>query len=189
MFEYEKVKDTFCIVPWVQLFIHSTGTLRVCCLFQSPLLDNDGMREFDVYDIDNINAIMNTTSLKDIRLSMLKGIWVEGCRRCQDRERAGGKSVRYWLNINFKDFIPQLLNTTRADGSIDPKILSLDIRLGNTCNLRCRMCYTGNSVNLIKDFEKLFPDYEQEFSENKSLERLFPDYEKPFLELKDIRII
>ncbi len=142
----------------MHLFIHNTGELKACLVSQLSLVKDDNSREFNVSDIDDLNAIMNSKILKKIRLNMLKGIWNNTCNRCMEPEKAGGCMERIWFNNFFKNDILRLLNNTREDGSIDPKILFLDIRLGNTCNLSCKMCFPYTSKNVLKDIEKIYPE-------------------------------
>ena len=37
----------------------------------------------------------------------------------------------------------------------DEKIHALDLRLGNVCNLRCVMCFAGNSNKILKDHKNM----------------------------------
>ncbi len=158
MVNFLKIKDTFCVLPWVHLFIHNTGELKVCLVSQLSLVKDDNSRDFNVSDINDLDAIMNSKVMKKIRLNMLKGIWNKTCNRCKEPEKAGGCMERIWFNNFFKNDILRLIRNTREDGSIDPRVLFLDIRLGNACNLSCKMCFPYTSDKCLHDIERIYPE-------------------------------
>jgi sulfatase maturation enzyme AslB (radical SAM superfamily) len=73
---------------------------------------------------------------------LLRGEWPAACERCRQTEEAGAKSIRLHLNARFdRGRGEDLLLRTHRDGFLDrPVVLYADIRLGNVCNLTCRMC-------------------------------------------------
>jgi len=94
---------------------------------------------------DKLIDAKNTDLLRDIRKAMLKGDRHEGCQRCYVEEDAGIYSrrqseVELWKNSYS---LPQALNQTDSNGGIsesDVPLRYLDLRFGNKCNLKCRMC-------------------------------------------------
>jgi hypothetical protein len=86
--------------------------------------------------------VLNSPVMKATRAAMMKHIWPVACFRCEQAEDAGGESGREYLNERFdpSTFLP-LLEDTEADGTMHhPMVRYADIRLGNVCNLTCRMC-------------------------------------------------
>jgi hypothetical protein len=73
---------------------------------------------------------------------MMQGEFPAACERCRQVEEAGGRSVRQHVNERFdRGRQALLMGKTEADGSLDsPVVRYSDIRLGNACNLTCRMC-------------------------------------------------
>ncbi len=53
-------------------------------------------------------------------------------------------------NHNFSALIPQLVESTAPDGAISVDVKSADYRLGNLCNLACRMCSPRSSTPWLK---------------------------------------
>jgi pyruvate-formate lyase-activating enzyme len=86
--------------------------------------------------------VLNSPVAKAARVEMMQGQWPAACVRCQQVEEAGGESGRQYLNERFDPAgYAALLEGTAADGTIQaPVVRYADIRLGNVCNLTCRMC-------------------------------------------------
>jgi hypothetical protein len=77
---------------------------------------------------------------------MLQGKWPHACERCRRSEEAGAGSFRQYVNRLFHHRWPEVLEQTEEDGTLsNPQVRYADIRLGNACNLTCRMCGPGAS--------------------------------------------
>lgn len=108
----------------------------------------------------SIEESRNSDTLKSIRSTMLRGEWATDCARCQNEESAGLTSRRKmelekWAPL----FTPELAQQwTHDDGSIDTNtvpLVSYDLRFGNLCNLRCRMCGPTDSNAWYSDYMKV----------------------------------
>ena len=104
-------------------------------------------------------AIMNTPFMMDLRLEMLKGKWPDMCIRCRQTEKAGGISRRQRENRVQKNNLPKFINRTNNQGHILAEIHSIDFRMGNICNLACRMCNPRSSSKWTKDWQKIDQDW------------------------------
>ncbi len=147
-----RINDTWCPQPWVGMSVRSVGDLRYCChAHQSPgrgILTNDKGEPLSLEN-DSIAAGKNSQLLKDVRQAMLKGKRHPGCQRCYREEDAGIYSRRHaeqflWPEQNFDLFNKH----TSSDGTIDEEMFPvryLDLRFGNRCNLKCRMCGSTES--------------------------------------------
>ena len=138
---------TFCPLPWNGVSVRNNGDLRVCCNANSYTKNQGILRKKDgkPYNVgrDDIGESRNSDVLKDIRVSMLHGEWHEECTRCRLEEEAGIKSRREYENEIWPDVKHEVLNKTDDDGTIDTNEINLDyfdLRYGNFCNLKCRMC-------------------------------------------------
>lgn len=141
-------RQVFCPIPWVHLAIRSNGDFRVCC--QANVSDSQGLLREESGRVlnakaDSFASTRNTELMKSIRLSFLQGRYHSACVRCKAEDEAGLPSKRTYTLKNWG----QTLSRARAkamtndDGSIDAdrfKPIYFDIRFGNRCNLRCRMC-------------------------------------------------
>lgn len=133
----KEVSDTFCIFPWSHVHAWPDGKAMLCCIA------NGGHNMGEVGDIskNTFAEILNSEKYKQIRLDMLAGKRVEQCQSCYRLEDMGQVSFRQNTNIVFKNHIDDVLARTNEDGSInDPKMLYMDFRFSNLCNLGCRTC-------------------------------------------------
>lgn len=154
-------KDTICVLPWMHLFISEIGEIYPCCVTPESNQPNRHANGEKVRpdQVDRIDDIFNTPYMKDIRSKMLSGQRPEICARCYKMEDAGISTHREASNEIFKLFYDELIkNPTAIDGTIETKLLSIDLRLGNDCNLKCRMCSPFSSHSLIKEFSELDPE-------------------------------
>ena len=130
--------DKFCVLPWVSLETSPIGTVRPCCLADDELVDNDGVK-FDLNTV-SFGAIQNSNSMRQLRQDFLDKKQPQTCRKCWHEERAGRTSKRMHTLDRLKHMIPD------QDWSADAKpLMFLDLKLGNICNLKCRICGSWSS--------------------------------------------
>ena len=121
-----------CLLPWTQLYVFSDGSLRPCCDWSGPPLGDLRSSEID--------ELWNSPGLKVLRADMMRGRPVAGCWRCYENERSGFLSPRQGNNIGLSRHQGRQ-RLTAPDGTLpQSSVLSLDLRLSNACNLRCRTC-------------------------------------------------
>jgi MoaA/NifB/PqqE/SkfB family radical SAM enzyme len=127
---------SYCVIPWVHLHLAPSGLSRPCCI-SSDDFEN-------INDFDSVTDLLNSPKFKNIRQQFLKGEKPSGCDKCYHSEENNRKknSLRYRHNMMFNsDKIKQSVLKTGDDGTlIDPSIVYFDVRFGNICNLKCRMC-------------------------------------------------
>ena len=156
-----KGEKTFCPIPWIFQAVRSNGDIRVCC--QANVTKNRGVvRKEDgtAYNagIDDLSEARNAQLMKDIRKNMLSSKWSEECGRCMKEEENGLTSRRQYERVQWKYSIIDALKNTKPDGSIDvikSPTRYYDLRFGNFCNLKCRMCGPSDSNAWFEDWIKL----------------------------------
>ena len=129
---------------------------------------------FDQWDFRNVNKVYNAKDailsdarnvpmLKQARLDMLEGKWPNACKRCEDEESAGIRSRMQYENERWSADntwnIEKARAATQTDGSIDVNavpVVFYDLRFGNLCNLKCRMCGPTDSSQWYEDQVKMF---------------------------------
>ena len=156
-----KGEKTFCPIPWIFQAVRSNGDIRVCC--QANVTKNRGVvRKEDgtAYNagIDDLSEARNAELMKDIRKNMLSSKWSEECGRCMKEEENGLTSRRQYERVQWKYSIIDALKNTKPDGSIDVNkspTRYYDLRFGNFCNLKCRMCGPSDSNAWFEDWIKL----------------------------------
>ena len=194
------MSETFCPIPWNFQAIRANGDMRVCC--QANVTKNQGViRHSDgtAYNAgrDVLVDARNTDMMKTMRLNMLSGVWNEECGRCKNEETSGLVSRRTYENEQWKMNIDDVRAKTKQDGSIAVEefpVVYYDLRFGNFCNLKCRMCGPTDSNAWYGDWIKLtgsnkFKDTSgiMEIVDDKVAAFNWPEYE-PFWEQLEANI-
>jgi len=144
------IPNSICINPWTHLFLNSDGSAKPCCIYK------DNNAELNINSI-SIEQIVNSTKFTDLRKDLLSGKKPEACSVCWYEEEKGKKSKRIRDNLFLKNELFQL------DWNQDTQLTSICIKLGNTCNLACRICgpdYSSTWYNEIKSNHKLLNFYD-----------------------------
>ena len=131
--------DTFCVLPWISLEASPIGTVRPCCLAMDEITDDNG----DKYKLatTGLIEIQNSNSMKKLREDFLAGKKPQNCRRCWNEERAGRTSKR----MHTLDRLKHMIGTDVSWSTDAMPLMFLDLKLGNICNLKCRICGSWSS--------------------------------------------
>jgi len=144
--------DKFCVLPWVSLEASPIGTVRPCCLADDELVDNSGTK-FSLLTAD-FEDIQNSNSMRSLREQFLAGEQPQTCRKCWNEERAGRTSKRMHTLNRLKHVIGDEPWTTDAKS-----LMFLDLKLGNICNLKCRICGSWSSSQFAtEELNDMHPD-------------------------------
>jgi len=141
------MSNTFCILPWMHLATNASGSLRVCCNStpnQNLITKEDGT-SYKLFK-DDLQEAWNSKVYNTIREQMLKGERPKMCERCFREEDVGIKSARQAWNLKW---IEDKEYSTHAPFNIK----YVDLRLGNLCNLKCRMCNPYSSNMWVKEWD------------------------------------
>lgn len=130
--------DKFCVLPWVSLETSPIGTVRPCCLADDELVDDDGVK-FNLHTA-SFNDIRNSQAMQSLRGEFLAGGQPKTCRKCWQEESAGRTSKR----MHTLDRLKHMGITTEWTADAKP-LMFLDLKLGNICNLKCRICGSWSS--------------------------------------------
>ncbi|MBK7843210.1 MAG: radical SAM protein [Bdellovibrionales bacterium] len=139
---HPKISESFCVLPWIQRFINLGGEHQICCTseeYGNSIRSSFG-RILKVSNTTDPDKVQNASSLMRVRRQMLKGRWPAACARCKTVEKCGGRSRRQIENWRFSDRITEIIKSTNKRGRTTILPSYLDLRLGNFCNLVCRMC-------------------------------------------------
>lgn len=155
-----------CPIPWIHQAVRSNGDLRVCCHSshgptQGILKDNEG-KSIKASDA-NLSKARNNPLLKEIRKYMMNGEWHPECKRCQTETESGVNSRpiyenQTWIDSGIYNW-DDMLKFTDNEGNINIDEIECsfyDIRLGNFCNLKCRMCGPTDSSLWYDDYAELW---------------------------------
>lgn len=142
-----KKSNTFCPLPWNSLSIRNNGDFRLCCNANSYTKNKGIIRKDDGTPFnaekDDWEDVRNSELIQDVKTSMEKGEWHTECERCKQEEKSGVLSRRQYENENWPN--------VKRNNPID----FIDIRYGNFCNMKCRMCGPSDSHMWYTDYVKL----------------------------------
>ena len=130
--------EKFCVLPWISLETSPIGTVRPCCLAEEELRDDAG-EKFNLMTAQFSN-IQNSHGMRTLRQEFLDGKQPETCRKCWREERSGRTSKRMHTIDRLKHMLPDQAWTADAK-----PLMFLDLKLGNICNLKCRICGSWSS--------------------------------------------
>lgn len=163
--EKEKNSDTFCPIPWIFEAVKANGDIRVCCHAdehkgKGVVYDSQG-RAYNA-GRNELSESRNADKMRRIRRNMLNGVWSDECGRCKKEEENGLVSRRSWETETWDFTIEKAREATQVDGTIDineTPVVYWDLRFGNFCNLRCRMCGPHDSSAWYDDWAKLGKEF------------------------------
>ena len=141
--------ETFCIYPFTHLATKTEGTFKLCC--RSEPISN--------VEEESAVALWNGEKYKEVRKRLLRGEKPEECQDCWNLESMGTRSMRQRALRDFKgsrwnEYSP-FLKGVPADGTVPFLPKSIELKLSNLCNLRCRMCHSVDSSSWVKDWPEV----------------------------------
>jgi len=172
--------ETFCALPWLHLSTRPNGHMRVCCTANASGVavnadsTNKTNSDAGVLKTDNgkpanlsntsLTGAWNNEYMKGIRKMMLAGKKPPSCIKCFKEEEAGHRSKRQWETKKWiNDLgVADIIGNTKEDGTIDPKIRYIDLRLGSKCQLACVMCSPNDSSGWVKEHKAIAPKLKNE---------------------------
>ena len=150
--------DKFCVLPWVSLEASPIGTVRPCCLADDELVDDNGTK-FSLLTAD-FASIQNSRAMTQLRQEFLDGKRPQTCRKCWMEERSGRTSKRMHTLDRMKHM------GISGEWTADAKpLMFLDLKLGNICNLKCRICGSWSSSQFAtEELNDMPPDEDKKKS-------------------------
>ena len=141
---------TFCILPWVSIETSPIGTLRPCCLAEDELVDQKG-NKYLIGDTP-IQEVRDSEQMQQLRQEFLDGKKPDTCKKCWVVEESGGTSKRKHTLDRLKHM------GVSDDWTSDSKpLMFIDFKLGNICNLKCRICGSWSSSSFATEEVQQFP--------------------------------
>lgn len=131
--------NTICMLPWISIETSPMGTARPCCLAREEITKDDGSK----YQLteNTLEEVYHSTYMQNLRKKMRNGEKPETCKLCWDEEAAGRASKRIYSRIRLKELY---LQVDWANNAPD-QLWFVDLKLGNICNLKCRICGSWSS--------------------------------------------
>jgi organic radical activating enzyme len=144
------IPDTVCVTPWINLEIGAQGAVTPCCKYVSKV-NYKSITEFSLDDI------VDDHTQVDLRQQFLQGQRPSGCQGCWQDEDNGKSSKRLLDQYVYRENLFEIDYNNVNRG----KLLSLDIKLKNTCNLSCRICSPEFSSKWHSEYIQNYSAYPQ----------------------------
>jgi hypothetical protein len=138
----------FCVLPWMHFHSWPDGKVMPCCVADST------MPVSKIDSSETIVQMMNSEDYKKMRLSMMNDEPVESCKRCYDLEKIGTWTMRQSHNRRRGESLIEYIDqVTEVDGSLnDFKMMYMDVRFSNICNMKCRSCGPSCSSQWAQEY-------------------------------------
>lgn len=151
-----KPGNNFCALPFIHMAIEANGDIRPCCM-GDELKNNDGTH-LNIRD-KTIEEVYNDSARVELVEAFKNNEQHPNCAVCW--------SDPYSIRAKFSTFNKHTLEfTTDVMNGKEPEaeLKWLEVKPGNRCNLKCRICGVHNSSSWTKDAAALSsPD--QKFKE------------------------
>ncbi len=147
---------TFCMHPFTGLATREDGAIKICCRSQPVGWIQES----------SLEEIWNGERMQTVRKQILSGERPDVCAPCFDLEDQGVESLRQ-RHINGVipeariNLYPNALDQLTENYTMPFEFPTMEIKLNNLCNLKCRMCNPLDSTSW-KDWDEVKPFYEKE---------------------------
>ena len=131
--------DSICMLPWISIEASPMGTARPCCLAQEEITNEHG-NKIELRNSTLLDAY-KSKYMQDLRKQFRAGERPETCQMCWEEEAAGRDSKRINSRVRLKELYTQV---DWANDTPD-QLWFIDLKLGNICNLKCRICGSWSS--------------------------------------------
>jgi len=145
---------SYCAKLWNHQYVHMSGSIRYCCATMENLKDKKGNRLH--INNDSLEKAWNSEEIRQARLKMIKGESVSACVKCVQQEERGYQSMRDTREMEHN------MSATNKDGSVAQLPWTMELHLGNLCNLKCKMCgqqYSNQIGKELLEIGKNEPDF------------------------------
>ena len=188
---------TFCMHPFTGLATREDGAIQVCCR-SHPI---------GFIQEESLEEIWNGNNMRRLRKRVLNNERPPECAPCFNLEDQGVESLR---QRHIKGIIPEAritlyptaLTKLDAEYKMPFELPTMELKLNNLCNLKCRMCHPMDStswndwkeveefyvkennfmVKTIQDLKLMESPYLDKFTDNPawwaSLEKLLPYFRR-----------
>lgn len=160
-----KQNKSYCRYAFDSVTVTNTGHMQLCCYAEwTGHLEKEKAK---LKDINSIDDWFDGKYLTNTRKSMLENKKLPECAGCYRREKQFGQSPRTWANDKyFKD------NLSFTESSIK----RVDLKFGNKCNLKCKMCFPYASSELWKEWKELGWNTKEKDPNNDTTWRYYDGY-------------
>lgn len=189
-----KNMNKFCVLPWINLHTSPNGYIKLCCSIQyNSYINNQQEKPFN-FGYDPIENIWNSGFMRYVREMHRANKPFGACEECYAIEKVSSHSPRMgqndeWLRRKQKDeYTNEIVNDIAREDVEDLSYLpiSLELRLGNLCNLQCVTCYGLSSAPIYDERNALLNDGTVDGPEHAWLKKMWVN-EKNLVDEADVK--
>ena len=142
--------------PFTGLATREDGAIKVCCRSQ-PI---GWIQE------ESLEEVWNGNAMREVRKQVLNNERPDVCKPCFDLEDQGVESLRQRHIAGVipearANLYPNALDALEEDYTMPFELPTMEIKLNNLCNLKCRMCNPLDSTSW-KDWDQVTEFYKKE---------------------------
>jgi MoaA/NifB/PqqE/SkfB family radical SAM enzyme len=139
------------MLPWMSIETSPMGTARPCCLADEEITDARGVK-YDL-NVSTLREVYDSEYMQELRRQFRRGEKPKTCNRCWEEEAAGRTSKRIHSRVRLKELYAQVdWENDRPD-----QLWFVDLKLGNICNLKCRICGSWSSSKWAEEEMNYLP--------------------------------
>jgi molybdenum cofactor biosynthesis enzyme MoaA len=157
------------MAPWASVNLYTNGEIVPCRHWHTSKHHHKLNRDHDARETEELmffydfDKYINSKHIVDTRKNQYNGVFVDSCNRCWEDERAGKTSLRQVYNKTFAKHFDFSLINKETFKTTDAAIISMDLKMGNHCNLKCAMCRPELSSSVAQELY----DHKDKFKFNK----------------------
>jgi len=136
--------NNFCALPYTHVAIEANGDLLPCCMGLTLTDENNKKINLNNHTLE---TAINSEARKKMAESFDKNLQFDKCTACWQNRSFHSPRINYSTN-------PETIAVTEKAMKGEPvvrKLTWLEIKPGNRCNLKCRICGTHNSSSWADD--------------------------------------
>jgi MoaA/NifB/PqqE/SkfB family radical SAM enzyme len=126
--------NSICMLPWISIEASPMGTARPCCLAREDITSIDLRRH-------TLQDAYTSEYMQNLRRQFRRGEKPNTCKLCWDEEAANRTSKRIHSQVRLKELYPLV----DWQNDVPDQLWFIDLKLGNICNLKCRICGSWSS--------------------------------------------
>jgi MoaA/NifB/PqqE/SkfB family radical SAM enzyme len=137
--------NNFCVLPFTSIEADPMGKCKVCCLSKTTIPNID-------LKTNTLTEAFNSDYMRNLRQQFLQDEKPSECERCWTEEASGRTSKRMHSTMRLQKILQNKSFTKDTDG----ELIFLDLKLGNICNLKCRICGSFSSSKWAQEEIDIF---------------------------------
>jgi MoaA/NifB/PqqE/SkfB family radical SAM enzyme len=143
--------ESLCVLPWVGIETTTIGTVRPCCVAVEEITDDNG-QPLDLHAV-TLEDAYNSKYMQNLRRQFRASERPATCNTCWNQEESGMSSHRQRSARKLANWEAEI----DWENDTPDQLWNVDLKLGNICNLKCRICSSKSSSKWAEEEMILAP--------------------------------